>query len=107
MEGNDRTGSSRKRWIVSHTYGGFVRYCPQPKLKIMVTFNKENRTFSVVFEGTEEDYLNVLRSVLYCVANIEEQTIDKESIYYLMNLVKDMLPDHDQRISITEYEKPG
>lgn len=66
----------------------------------MVTFNQENKTCSIIFEWTEEDYLNVLRSVLYCVANIEEQTIDKESIYYLMTLLRDMLPDDRQRIII-------
>ncbi|MEN6422291.1 MAG: hypothetical protein ABFD76_10125 [Smithella sp.] len=44
--------------------------------------------------------MNVLRSVLYCVANIEEQTIDKDSIYYMMNLVRGMLPDDRQKIII-------
>lgn len=66
----------------------------------MVKFDKQNHTYSINFNGDISQYFGKLRALARLLATIDEQSLDKETIYFVSTLLEEMLPSPEQDIRI-------
>ncbi len=66
----------------------------------MIEFNREKHTFQITVQGDEHEYLAFLRALSRIIANVDEEALDKESIYYASTLLEVMLPSAGQNVKI-------
>lgn len=66
----------------------------------MVKFDDENRTYSIIVNGDESQYFGVLRALARLLASIDEQALEKDTIYFVSSLLEEMLPSPEQDIRI-------
>ncbi|MGV8092495.1 MAG: hypothetical protein AB2L24_11605 [Mangrovibacterium sp.] len=58
----------------------------------MVTFGKENGTFSIITKGNEEDYFDILGSLTKIITAVDQL----EQAWSTAVLLEEMLPQRDQ-----------
>ena len=68
----------------------------------MVTFDKLTHTYAIVLPGNEHDYFQFLRALAHMVASVDEKEMDKETLYFVLTLLEEMLPTPEQNIRMLE-----
>lgn len=64
----------------------------------MVTFDKENGTFSITIRGDESNYFEVVKALAGAITCVDQL----KGAYSIASLLEDMLPDVGQNLVITE-----
>ena len=64
----------------------------------MVKFDKGNHAFTVTVTGDKDHYCNSLKALTRAMTCMEQQALDKETIFHIGTLLEEMLPDSNQII---------
>ena len=66
----------------------------------MVSFNKEEHTFTIIFRGNTEDYMSYLRALARLIAIHKPDLSCPDDIYYAASLLDALLPEENQHVKI-------
>lgn len=62
----------------------------------MVSFDKGKHAFKITVTGDKDNYCSSLKALARAIATMDEQVIDKQTIYHLGTLLEEMLPGAEQ-----------
>lgn len=73
----------------------------------MVQFNENTdkmQVFTASITGDKEDYLSTIKTLLNIISGYREDNFDQSDLYNICNLIKGMLPDEKQIVSLEDAQ---
>ncbi len=73
----------------------------------MVQFNENTdkmQVFTASITGDKEDYLSTIKTLLNIISGYREDNFDQNDLYNVCNLIKGMLPDEKQIVSLEDAQ---